>query len=85
MKFFSFYDNNDCIYNKLCNNNNYDKISYINYANLILHKFKFTFYLIKFKYKFHQWLWKSREKKIILEMHPDNVINLFYSEIYENY
>jgi hypothetical protein len=91
LRLISYYNNDYIIYNKLYithdNHENYknDKISYINYTNLILYKFKFIFYLIKYKHNFHQWLWKSREKKIMIEMHPDNIINLFYNEIYENY
>jgi len=52
---------------------------------VIFDNFKFRFYLIKYKNYFHRWLWKSKEKKIKIEMHPDNIINLFYDEIYGNY
>ena len=45
----------------------------------ILHTFAETFFAIKFKNKFHQWLWKSREKSIQLKYHPCH-LNLFINE-----
>ena len=86
LKSISLYNNTNIIYTNLYGyDDSSNKISYINYINIILHKFKFIFYMIKFKLQFHRWLWKSREQKIKLEMHPDNILNLCYDEIYGNY
>ena len=40
---------------------------------ITLSKFRDLYYCIKYKFKFIKWLWKSREKKIQEEYHPDRL------------
>ena len=55
--------------------------------NRILDKFRFTFYTLKYKNKFRNWLWINvREKKIhsIFHMYLNKIINNEI-EMYEDY
>ena len=40
---------------------------------ITLGKFRDLYYCIKYKNKFRKWLWKSREKKVKEEYHPDRL------------
>jgi Leucine-rich repeat (LRR) protein len=56
---------------------NINNIATINIKNTILNNFRYTFYLLKFKNKFKQWLWeKVREPKIMKKFHPDHLNEL---------
>ena len=48
------------------------KINTINKIN----SFRHLYYSLKFKKQFRQWLWKLREKKAIVEMHPDIIVQM---------
>ncbi len=52
-------------------------INYLSNYNLIIKKVIFTYYCIKYKQKFINWLWyKVREKKIISKYSPINLVIL---------
>ena len=49
----------------------------INAQNIILRRFKFTFYCLKYKRQLREWLWdKVRRPNVERRYHPDNVIRL---------
>jgi len=41
-----------------------------------IQKFRRTYYSLKFKNRFHKWLWRSRETKIKEKYSPANLIKL---------
>lgn len=65
----------------LCNNNHllYNRYTpqCINDSNTKLNKFRFIFYILKYKPQFKKWLWVNvREKKAIMEMAPIKIENM---------
>jgi hypothetical protein len=53
-----------------------DDIAMVKYRMSVLHKFKMTFYCIKYKKYLRKWLWDIREKKAIEKYNPRNLIKL---------
>ena len=68
-----FQCNNNPIYQVIKTSNTNTKI--IDNANII-HKFRFTYYIIKFKSKFKKWLWEYvREPRIRNIFSPENIFS----------
>jgi hypothetical protein len=79
---------NNLDYIPCLNDKNYSGMAYSSFKRLtfinliktqtnILYKFRYTFYVLKFKKYFKKWLWeKVREPKIMQRFHPDHLKTL---------
>ena len=71
--------NSYCIEESICS------IRFFSKKTEKIKKFKYLFYLIKFKNKFRDWLWiKVREPKIKKNMHPNIIKNILLNNDIEN-
>lgn len=70
---YIYYPNNP-VYNILNVDININSLIKVKKNIKILNNFRQLYYSIQFKKKFIKWLWKSREKKIMIKYHPNYLL-----------
>ena len=64
-----------CVHNpilELFNNENFNNNNKVSKLNILL-RFREFYFFTKFRFQFHKWLWKSREKQIIEKYNPQHL------------